>query len=280
MRYLFFAAHPDDAEELMGATAFKLCRAGHAVKFVSVCNGDCGHYDPKYRTPEGHAALAARRLGEAQKSAELSGITDYQVLNFHDCAVEASLAAREQIVRIIRIFQPDVVISHRDCDYHADHRATGRLVMDAAYLLKVPLYCEDTPIPAKNPVFAYSFDPFQEPSPFAPDVAVEVDSVLETKLKMMDCHVSQFYEWLPWDNGFKDFKLDMNSWTARKEWLISKWFERDDKRMADEARSILIEEYGEKGKNIRYAETFKQSEYGARVSREEFRKMFLAGDTL
>ena len=73
-RYLVFCAHPDDCDLLFGGTAVKLAKAGHAVKFVSVCNGDCGHYAMT------HEALARRRHGEAQASVRLAGIEEYQIL--------------------------------------------------------------------------------------------------------------------------------------------------------------------------------------------------------
>ena len=212
-KFLVFGAHPDDCDLLFGGTAVKLARAGHLVKFVSACNGDCGHQSMDRK------ALTERRYAETQASAKIAGLAEYQVLNHHDCEIENTLAAREEVIRIIRNFQPDVVLSHRNCDYHADHRAIAQLVMDAAYLVKVPLYCADTPIPAKNPVFAYLYDRFRDPRPIRADAAVEIDSVLETKLRMMDCHASQFYEWLPWVKGFRDFVASGMSWEQKKTWL-------------------------------------------------------------
>ena len=266
-RYLVFVAHPDDCDLLFGGTAIKLARAGHLVKFVSVCNGDCGHYAME------REALAARRYAETQASAKIAGLAEYQVLNLHDCEIENTLENRGKIVRIIRQFQPDVVLSHRDCDYHADHRVTARLVMDAAYLIKVPLYCSDTPIPAKNPVFAYCYDRFRDPRPIRADAAVEIDSVLENKLRMADCHASQFYEWLPWDKGFKDFDATSMTWEEKRQWLYTQWGCRFE-AAAELGRETLCKIYGEAGKQIRCAEIFEFSEYGEPISVEGFRDLF------
>ncbi len=267
-KFLVFGAHPDDCDLLFGGTAVKLARAGHLVKFVSACNGDCGHQSMDRK------ALAERRYAETQASAKIAGLAEYQVLNHHDCEIENTLAAREEVIRIIRNFQPDVVLSHRNCDYHADHRAIAQLIMDAAYLVKVPLYCADTPIPAKNPVFAYLYDRFRDPRPIRADAAVEIDSVLETKLRMMDCHASQFYEWLPWDKGFRDFDASGMSWEQKKTWLYEKWACRFE-AAADLARHTLCEIYGDAGKTVKCAEIFEFSEYGEPVSEEEFRNLFL-----
>lgn len=269
-RFLVIGAHPDDPDILFGGTAIQLIRAGNVVKFVSAANGNCGHYNMEKE------ALAKRRFHEAQASARIAGISEYQILDHSDCALECNLENREEIVRIIRRFQPDVVISHCREDYHADHRAVGQLVMDAAYLLTVPLYCSDTPIPEKNPVFAYAYHRFTDPRPIRPDAAVEFDSVLEDKLRMLDCHVSQFYEWLAWgDMGKKNFDASKMSWEEKKQWL-SQWLVRFE-HAAKLGRPLLQSVYGrERGEKIRYAEIFEMSAYGAQVSKEEFQKLFMA----
>ena len=161
--YLVIGAHPDDPDLLFGGCAVKLLKAGHQVKFVSVSSGDCGHYAME------PAALALRRHREAQESAKVAGLTGYEILDVPDCHVVCTLELRERLIRVIRDFEPDVVISHRLCDYHADHRATAQCVMDCAYLVRVPMYCADTPIPRKDPVFAYGYDAFTDPRPIRAD---------------------------------------------------------------------------------------------------------------
>lgn len=259
-KFIFFGAHPDDADELMGGTAIKLARKGHEVIFVSVANGDCGHFSMDRKE------LAVRRYNEAQASAALAGIKEYIILDHHDCELECNLPLREELLRIIRRKSPDIVISHRICDYHADHRAVGQLVMDCAYLLKVPLYCNDTPIPDVNPIFAYAYDPFSSPRSIRPDAAVEIDSVLEIKFKMLDCHCSQYYEWLAWDNGYRDFNVANLTWEEKREWLDRNWIGQG-KKIADLGRNLL-------GTEVNYAEIFEQSEYGRIVSPEEFNSLF------
>ena len=258
-RFVFFGAHPDDADELMGGTAIKLARHGHEVIFVSVAKGDCGHYsmDPQ--------ELAFRRYHEAQKSAAIAGVREYIILNHYDCRLECNLNLREELLRLIRRIAPDVVISHRTCDYHADHRNVGQLLLDCAYLLKLPLYCPDTPIPEKNPIFAYVYDSFSFPRPFRPDAAVEIDSVLEQKARMLDCHRSQYYEWLPWDNGIECHVADA-PWPQRFEWLKKNWLCWCCK--AAKAANLLLDS------KVKYAEAFEQSEYGRCIPQAEFNMLF------
>ena len=74
-RFLIFGAHPDDCDLAFGGTALQLLKAGHEVKFVSVTNGDAGHHIMQ------PAELAARRKAETQRSAQVAGLTEYEVLD-------------------------------------------------------------------------------------------------------------------------------------------------------------------------------------------------------
>ena len=264
MRYMFIGAHPDDADLMIGGTALKAIKNGHHVKFVSASNGDRGHqFMPS-------TELAARRYKEAQKSASLAGLDEYEILDIHDCALEVTLENRERFIRVIRRFAPDVIVTHRPCDYHADHRAVAQLVQDCAYLLMVPLYCPDVPIPDVNPVFAYAYDRFTKPAPVQADAVVEIDSVMEEKFHMLDCHVSQFYEWLPVTRGMKDFSADGWTWEQKRAHLDEHWGIRF-KTIAEYAQDKLQARYGHP---VKYAELFEYSPYGRNVTLEEFQDLF------
>jgi len=194
-RVMFIGAHPDDADFQFGATATKLVKGGARVVFVSVCNGDNGH-----QTMEPQA-LAARRYAETQAAAKVYGVEKYVVMGEHDCLVEPSVDLRKRVTRLIRSFAPHMVVTHRTCDYHADHRATGQVVNDATYLMGVPLFCPDTPVPETLPFVMYAGDRFTLPRPFRPDLLVSGDDVMETTLKALCCHESQLFEWLPPEFG-------------------------------------------------------------------------------
>src|SRR5882724_11068797 len=92
IRVIAFGAHPDDCDIRAAGTAALFAKLGHAVKFVSVTNGDAGH-----QTLKG-AALAQRRLGEAKESARRLGI-EYEVLNNHDGELLPTLEVRQEIIR-------------------------------------------------------------------------------------------------------------------------------------------------------------------------------------
>ncbi len=187
LRIICFGAHPDDCEIAAGGTAALWARQGHRVKFVSVTNGDIGHWR------EAGGPLFLRRKAEVEAAAKVLGIT-VQVLDIHDGELEPTLENRRKIIRLIREWQADIVISHRPNDYHPDHRYTGVLVQDAAYMVTVPFICPEVPALERNPVFLYSSDSFQKPNPFIPDVALAVDDVMDKKLEALGIMVSQFAE--------------------------------------------------------------------------------------
>jgi LmbE family N-acetylglucosaminyl deacetylase len=235
---------------------------GHAVRFVSVTNGDAGH-----QTMKG-PALAERRLKEAKESARRLGI-DYVVLNNHDGELLPTLDVREQVIRQIRSWNADVVLAPRPNDYHPDHRYTGVLVQDAAYMVVVPAVTPDVAPLKKNPVFLYYEDRFQRPNPFRPDIAVRLDDVADKKVDALDAHVSQFYEWLPWVDG----RLDEvpKDHVKRKEWL-----KKERLRPPTPAvRAALVKWYGaEVGNAAQYYEAFEICEYGAQPDEARIRQLF------
>jgi LmbE family N-acetylglucosaminyl deacetylase len=262
LNIIAFGAHPDDCDQRAGGTAAKYAALGHRVRFVSVTNGDAGHQT------EGGGALAARRRAEAQEAGRRIGI-EYVVLDNHDGELTPTLNVREQIIRQIRQWNADLVLAPRPNDYHPDHRYTGILLQDAAYMVVVPNVAPDTPALRKNPVFMYFQDGFQKPQPFSPDVAVSIDDVIEKKIDMLDAHVSQMYEWLPWVAGNLD-SVPKDA-AARKKWLR----ETRAPQPTAAVRATLVKWYGpEKGKAVRYAEAFETCEYGTRPDEAMIRKLF------
>lgn len=263
IRVIAFGAHPDDCDIRMAGTAAQFAAMGHLVKFVAVTNGDAGHQS------QGGGALAKRRRAEAQEAGRRLGIAEYEVLDNHDGELLPSLHVREQIIRRIRQWNADLVLAPRPNDYHPDHRYTGILVQDAAYMVVVPNVAPDTPPLEKNPVFLYFQDHFQRPNPFRPDIAVAIDDVFDKKIAALDAHVSQFYEWLPWvDRRLHEVPKDP---AERRKWLAQ---ERGG-RITPEVRKALEKWYGpERAAKVQYAEAFEICEYGRQPSDAEIRQLF------
>lgn len=267
LRIIAFGAHPDDAEFQMGGTAIKLAKAGHKVKFVSVTNGDIGHW----RVAGGQ--LAIRRTKEVKEAARRAGI-EVEVLDIHDGELEPNLENRKKITRLIREWQADMVFAHRPWDYHPDHRYTGVLVQDAAFMVSVPFICPDTPPLKKHPVFFYFQDRFTKPYPFKPDVAVSIDDVFDEKLHVIDALESQVYEGGALAGPEILKKRKANDPEARKKILRASWSSRQG-RIADKYRDELIEWYGKQGgKAVKHAEAFEICEYGHQPTNAELKILF------
>jgi LmbE family N-acetylglucosaminyl deacetylase len=265
LRIIVFGAHPDDCELEAAGTAAQWAKTGYKVKFVSVTNGDIGHHELA------GAILARRRTEEVKKCAQILGI-ETEVLDIHDGELLPTLENRRLITRKIREWRADVVISHRPNDYHPDHRYTGILVQDAAFMVIVPSFCPDVPALRKNPVFLYTEDDFKKPNPFVPDVVVPIDPVMDLKVACIDALESQFYEWNPWLFGYLgEVPKDK---AARLEWTRGRAVKRFG-GLADRFRPKLVELLGsEKGNAVKYAEAFEVCEYGSQPSKQELMKIF------
>ncbi len=266
LRIIAFGAHPDDCEIKAGGVAAKWAALGHHVKFVSVTNGDIGHW----KTAGG--PLAERRRQEVMNAAKILGI-ETEVLDNHDGELMPTLENRKTIVRLIREWNADVVLCPRTNDYHPDHRYTAILVQDAAFMVTVPFFCPDVPHLTRNPVFLYFSDGFQKPNPFAPDVVVAIDDVIERKIKALVDMESQFVE--RGVSGSEEHMAKTEAEHQKQRKQVGDAFTRRFAGEADRYRDKLVELYGaEKAKQIRCAEAFEICEYGRRPRMEELKKLF------
>ena len=278
MRVLMIGAHQDDNEFRCGGLAHKYVKAGHEVQFLCMCDGSGGHH---IMTPE---ETKKRRANECAKVAQYLGIK-YDIWDIVDCNLIADLATRKKLIRYIREFNPDIIFCHRANDYHADHRASGQLVLDASYLLTVPHECPEAPAMRYMPVIMYNVDGFKNPE-FCPEIVLDMDDEIETKLKLASFHVSQVYEWLPYTKGQTVPESEEERWEFLKGMNITADTTDEDvmaqehgyavryAKVAARFRKQLIERYGEeKGSKVRYAEAFQVCDYGAPLT-EEKAKMF------
>jgi LmbE family N-acetylglucosaminyl deacetylase len=265
LRIIAFGAHPDDCELKAGGVAAKWAAAGHQVKFVATTNGDVGHF------AAAGGPLALRRKAEVKRCAEILGI-ETEVLDIHDGELLPTLENRRTIVRLIREWRADIVLCHRSCDYHPDHRYTGVLVEDAAVLVAAPFFLTHTPPCPKNPVILYYSDHFKKPYPFDPAVIVGVDDVIAKKRAAIEAMPSQFADRDSWMGRYLPGVPEGDE--ARRD-FIRDWLIDRDEDIANQYREQLIERYGEtKGRAIRYAEAFELCQYGAQVTHHELKELF------
>ena len=265
LRLLIIGAHPDDCEN-SGGIALRFVRAGHTVKFVSVTNGCSGH-----QTNMG-GTMAQTRLKEAQKISEIFGV-EYELMDNNDAYLVPGIPERIAMLRVIRTFMPDIIITHRPNDYHPDHRAAAQLVQDCSYLVQVPNICPLTPVLRYQPAIFYGQDSFRKPTPFQADLVFDISDLFEDKMRMYHQYVSQTYEWLPWVDGAGDIP---DGEEERFQWLLNGGMGFADRnvKVANLYRDKLIEKYGERGKNAVRAEALEISEYGGQLTEEQLAGYF------
>lgn len=185
--YLLVVAHPDDAEFGSAATISRLTDQGKRVVIAQVTSGDKGSPDPTV-TPDD---LAARREAEQLEAARREG-AEVEFLRFPDGELEPNLKLREAIVRMIRKYRPDVVITHdpfRPYAFHPDHRAVGYAATDSVYpTARDPLYFKDHYVEGLMPHKVAEIWYFGAEQP---DLFVDVTDYFDRKIDALQAHVSQ-----------------------------------------------------------------------------------------
>lgn len=265
LRLLILGAHPDDAEYHAGGLASIYREAGHVVKVVSLTNGGAGHHR---RPPE---EMAAVRRREAAAAGAVIGAC-CEVWDVPDGQLTPSLQTRWRVIREMRLFRPDLVLTHRPYDYHPDHRAAGQLVQDATYLVTVPGVLPEVPPLRRDPVVAHMADLFTKPCPMAADVVLDVTDRVETILAMLCCHRSQVFEWLPYEEGILETVPREEG--ERQRWL-RRWYRKHMLPRAQRFRQALITAYGEqRGRAIEFCEIYELSQYAATAEAATLERLF------
>ncbi len=187
-------AHPDDPEFFCGGTFARWAAEGAEITFVVATSGDKGSADPEMT----HSRLSEMREQEERSAAAVLGVRDVIFLRYPDGELTPSLELRRDITRLIRLKQPDVVVT---CDptvfwfgtravNHPDHRAIGEATLDAVYptardrLNFIELERDEGLSPHKvKQVYISGTD--------TPTTKVDVTEFVETKIASLREHKSQ-----------------------------------------------------------------------------------------
>lgn len=251
LRVMMIFAHPDEGEVYTGGTAALFTQSGHQVKFMSLTNGDAGHWEEK---PE---VLAKRRYQEAMNAKKILNLTEYEVLDYHDQGLKNTKEARAKVTSSIQAFKPDLVFTYYPAmGGHTDNMTAGYIVRDAARDLKME----------KLPVFLYVRDYHTSTFTYIPHVAFSIDKVWETKLAACGAHQTQVAEAIPHGMGILD---EVRKDPARQKELINDNTYAFSK-VFPTYRYALEKWYGkERASGIQYAEAFEVAEFGRQVGEEE-----------
>lgn len=186
MKILAVGAHPDDIEILCAGTLLCYADAGHSITMAIATNGEQGHIEIM---PE---ELAAIRKKEAEASAEIAG-AKLIWMGYRDQFIFHTEETRRHFIEMIRQADPDVIITHNPADYAQDHRVVSELVFTASFQAGVPHIFTDSPAIKKLPVLYYMDN--VTGTDFLPAELVDISSVMDRKVAMLECHQSQLV-WL------------------------------------------------------------------------------------
>jgi len=124
--------HPDDAEYGVAGTVARWAREGKEIVYVVCTNGDKGTSDANMKPEE----VAKTREREQLAAAKLLGVREVIFLRHPDQSLEDTPEFRKDLVRLIRMYRPETVVTadpHRRYIWHRDHRITGRVTLDAVF---------------------------------------------------------------------------------------------------------------------------------------------------
>jgi LmbE family N-acetylglucosaminyl deacetylase len=186
--YMWVVAHPDDAEFSSAGTIARLTGLGKNVVIIQVTSGDKGTPDSSVPGQE----LASGREVEERNAADVLGVNEVVFLRCTDGELIPDLALREKIVRQIRRFKPDVIVSHdpyRPYALHPDHRACGFAAIDSVYpTARDPHYFPEHLAEGLEPHKTAEIWFFNAEQP---DLVVDITETFDTKIASLREHASQ-----------------------------------------------------------------------------------------
>jgi LmbE family N-acetylglucosaminyl deacetylase len=194
---MVIVAHPDDAEFTMAGTIAAWTRAGCRVTYVVCTDGNAGTHEPGMTRER----LAEIRRAEQRAACATLGVGEVTFLGYDDGQLQATLELRRHLVRAIRHYKPEVVLTSDPTRLfssdryinHPDHRAAGQAALDAvAPASEMPLLWPETGEPHKvHRVYVYGND--------EPNEWVDISETIETKIEALKKHASQLNDWDPTD---------------------------------------------------------------------------------
>ncbi|SHM68704.1 bacillithiol biosynthesis deacetylase BshB1 [Polaribacter sp. KT 15] len=180
---LAFGAHPDDVELGCGATIAKEVSLGKKVGIVDLTQGELG--------TRGSAAL---RMIEANKAADIMGVSVRENLKFSDGFFINDKKHQLEIIKMIRKYKPDVVLCNAIDDRHIDHGKGSKLVSDACFLsglIKIETTVDGEIQEKWRPKQVYHYIQWKN---IEPDFVIDITGFIEKKTEAVLAYGSQFFD--------------------------------------------------------------------------------------
>lgn len=180
---LAFGAHPDDVELGCSGTLAKEISLGKKVGIIDLTRGELG--------TRGTAEI---RDKEAEEAAKILNVSVRENLNFRDGFFKNDEKHQLEIIRIIRKYQPEIVLCNAIDDRHIDHPKGSKLVSDACFLSglqKIETSLDNSIQNAWRPKLVYHYIQWKN---IEPDFAVDITGFMDVKMKSILAYSSQFYD--------------------------------------------------------------------------------------
>ena len=180
---LFIVAHPDDVELCCAGTVFKHIEMGYSVGIIDLTAGELG--------TRGNAALRAE---EAAKASAIMGIAVRENLGLKDGFFDLSESNKLPVIRAIRKYKPEIVITNAIRDRHPDHGRASQLVAESCFLAGLPKIVTDDEgqsLQAWRPKHVYHMI---QDRYISPELCVDITPYIDKKTEAVMAFKSQFYD--------------------------------------------------------------------------------------
>tara|TARA_B100001758_G_C18413386_1_gene617556 strand:- start:3972 stop:4673 length:702 start_codon:yes stop_codon:yes gene_type:complete len=174
---LVFGAHPDDAELACGGTIIKEVDKGKKVGVIDLTQGELG--------TRGNKEL---RMLESNKAKDILGLSMRHNMNFKDGFFKDDENNKIELIKQIRKYRPDIILTNAVSDRHPDHPRSSQITVDACFLsglLKI-----DTHQDIWRPRSIYHYIQYNN---ITPDIVIDITEQMEKKIESIKAYSSQFY---------------------------------------------------------------------------------------
>lgn len=180
---LAFGAHPDDVELSCSATLMKQVDAGFKVGIIDLTRGEMGTRGTK-----------EIRDQEAMNAAKIMGVQVRENLNLPDGYIQNIPEQQIEVIKVIRKYQPEIIITNARSDRHPDHGNGFRLIEEAAFkagLKKIETSVDGQIQNAWRPKINYQYIQYRL---IQPDLVVDTTGYMDRKIEAIKAYASQFYD--------------------------------------------------------------------------------------
>ncbi len=180
---LAIGAHPDDVELGCGGTLAKLISEGKKVAIVDLTQGELGT-----------RGTNVTRAQEAASASEILGISARENLKMKDGFIHNSEEYQVQIVKMIRKYQPEIVLANAVDDRHPDHAKAAKLVSDACFLsglVKIETELDGEHQKQWRPKQVFHYIQWKN---ITPDFVIDISNFMEKKIEACLAYKTQFYD--------------------------------------------------------------------------------------